>query len=173
MARAALSILFAFAILLSLAILSEAQGLFRLVNGDESSGWAKNFPPGGGRPPFATGVIVDDSFASIYERWNFERFEEGFRIRNAGTGFWLTARDGEAVGYSEFDEKASKWYIERAGDGLYSIKRPSEDLVMTAYRRKSDGPITISLQPAEGADVQKWRLERVDRYRRPALYVQE
>lgn len=171
MARAAL-FLFALAILLPLAILSEAVGVYRLIN-VETEGWAKNFPPGGSRPPFSTGVIVDDNFASIYERWAVEHYEEGFRIRNVGTGFWLTARHGEAVGYSEFDEEASKWYIEGAGGDSLSIKRPNEDVVMTADHNKQTGQVLIALQPADGADAQKWRLERTDTYRRASLYVQE
>ncbi|KAF9900799.1 hypothetical protein EC991_006885 [Linnemannia zychae] len=168
MARTALSLLFACAILLSLAILSEAESVFRLVNA-ESEGWAKNFPPGAGRPPFETSVIIDDNFASIYERWAIDHFEEGYRIRNIGTGFWLTSRDEEVVGSSEFNPEDSKWYIERAGNEEYTIKLPNKDLVMTAHRGKRDEPITITLRPSEGENTQKWRLERLVEYSRPLL----
>lgn len=172
MARAALSLLFACAILLSLGILSEAQRVFRLIN-VETSGWAKNFP-GVGRPPLETSVIIDDGFASIYERWTVEPYDEGFTIRNIGTGFWLTSRgeDEEVVGSSEFNREGSKWYIEKAGDGEFVIKLPNKDLVMTAHRGKRDEPLTIALRPSEGENIQKWRFERLDGYSRP-LYVQE
>lgn len=165
MARASLSFLFALATLLVLAIMSEARPCtlspqYRLVNAD-SEGWAKNFPPGAGRPPFNTGTIIDDGFASIYERWSIERFEEGFRIRNEGTGFWLTAREGEVVGSSEFDEKDSKWYVETAGDGKYIIKVPYQDLVMTVLRKKADYPLSIFLEAADGSNVQRWTFERL------------
>jgi hypothetical protein len=108
-------------------------------------------------------AIIDDGFASVYERWEIEPFEEGFRIRNVGTGFWLTARDGEVFGSSEFDQSDSKWYIERAGDGVFTIKVPNQDTVMTALRKKAGYPISIFLEPADGGDTQKWRLERLAR----------
>jgi hypothetical protein len=78
MVRITLSSLVSFlAVLLLVATTSEAAAIYRIYNGDS---WAKNFPPGGGRPPFFTGVIVDDSFASVYERWTVEHFEDGYRI---------------------------------------------------------------------------------------------
>ncbi|KAF9899386.1 hypothetical protein EC991_008988, partial [Linnemannia zychae] len=165
MARTALSLLFACAILLSLAILSEAERVFRLVNA-ETEGWAKNFP-GVGRPPFETSVTIDDNFASIYERWAIDNFEEGYRIRNVGTGFWLFSRDEEVVGSPEFNPEDSKWYIEKAGDGLFIIKLPNKDLVMTAHRGKRDEPLTIALRPSEGENTQKWRFEPIVGYSRP------
>ncbi|KAG0051160.1 hypothetical protein BGZ89_003636, partial [Linnemannia elongata] len=129
---------------------------FRIYNDDS---WAKNFPAGGGRPPFFTGVIVDDQFASIYERWEIERFEDGFRVQNIGTGYFLTAHNGEAQGSSEFDPETSKWYIERAGDGKYKILVPGQDLVVTAHRPKAEYPISLFLQSAEGSSAQLWTFE--------------
>src|ERR1700744_317056 len=132
MVRITLSSLVSFlAVLLLIATTSEAAAIYRIYNGNS---WAKNFPPGAGRPPFFTGVIVDDNFASVYERWTIEPFEDGFRIANSGTRFWLTARDEEVDGSSEFDAASSKWYIEPAGDGKFKIKTPNKDLVITALR---------------------------------------
>jgi hypothetical protein len=165
MVRASLSFLFALATLFALAILSEARPYtlaieYRIVNA-ETDGWAKNFPPGAGRPPFNTMAIIDNEFASIYERWEIEQFEEGFSIRNVGTGFWLTARDGEVFGSSEFDQSDSKWYVESAGNGLFTIKVPNQDTVMTALHKKAGYPISIFLEPADGGFAQKWRFEHL------------
>ncbi|KAF9925669.1 hypothetical protein BGZ67_008500 [Mortierella alpina] len=161
MARITLSTLVSFLVVLLVATAAEASGVFRLYNGDS---WAKNFPSGGTRPPFNTGVTVDDNFASIYERWTIERFEEGYRIRNAGTGFWLTARKSEVTGSSEFDERYSKWYIEKAGEDKFTIKAPNQDLVVTVRRTQDNYPATLYLEPAEGSESQRWRIERVDGY---------
>ncbi|KAF8926928.1 hypothetical protein BGZ52_005044, partial [Haplosporangium bisporale] len=144
--------------LLLVATTSEAAVLYRINNGDS---WAKNFPPGAGRPPFLTEVIVDNGFASVYERWTVEPFEEGFRIANSGTGFWLTAHNEEVYGSSDFDPASSKWYIERAGDGKFKILRPNKDLVITALRARPDNPVTLFLQSANGSDDQLWSFERI------------
>ncbi|KAK5809330.1 hypothetical protein F5H01DRAFT_40611 [Linnemannia elongata] len=98
MAQITLSTLVSFLVVLLLATTCKAAALFRISNDDS---WAKNFPAGGGRPPFFTSVTVDGYFASIYERWAIEPFEEGYRIRNSGTGYFLTAHNGEAQGSSE------------------------------------------------------------------------
>ncbi|KAG0062835.1 hypothetical protein BGZ90_002923 [Linnemannia elongata] len=158
MARITLSTLVSFLVVLLLATTCKAAAQYRISN---DNSWAKNFPAGGGRPPFFTSVIVDDGFASIYERWTIEPFEEGYRIQNSGTGFFLTARSGEAQGSSEFDPKDSKWYIERAGDGKYKILVPNQDLVVTARRLKADYPITLFLEYAEGTSAQLWTFERI------------
>ncbi|KAF8982414.1 hypothetical protein BGZ46_001307 [Entomortierella lignicola] len=157
MARTILSSLVSFlVVLLLIATTSKAAGTYRLINVDS---WAKNFPPPGGRPPFFTDVVVDDGFASVYERWTVDRFEEGYSIRNQGTGFWLTARDREVDGASEFQSASSKWYVEPSGDGKFKISAPNEDLVITARRRQPDYPVTLFLEPADGSDAQLWRFE--------------
>ncbi|KAF9278060.1 hypothetical protein BGZ88_000820 [Linnemannia elongata] len=157
MARITLSTLVSFFVVLLLATTCKA-AQFRISNDDS---WAKNFPAGGGRPPFFTSVIVDDGFASIYERWAIERFEEGYRIQNIGTGYFLTAHNGEAQGSSEFDPETSKWYIQSAGDGKFKILVPGQDLVVTAHRPKAEYPISLFLQSAEGSSAQLWTLERI------------
>lgn len=158
MVRITLSSLVSFFVVLLVATTSEAAGIYRIYNGNS---WAKNFPAGGGRPPFFTGVIVDDIFASVYERWTVERFEEGFRIANSGTGFWLTARNKEVDGSSDFDSASSKWYIEPAGNGKFKILAPNKNLVITALRARPDYPVTLFLQPADGSDAQLWSFERI------------
>ncbi|WP_225102506.1 hypothetical protein [Streptomyces sp. CoH27] len=128
---------------------------FRLV--DEGTGdWAKNFPPGGTRPPFATGIVLDQGFASIYERWNVTRYEDGYAIRDVGTGFWATDRGGQVLGTSEFDPGTSVWSVERAGGGVFIIKKPGQDLVWTEVDNH------VELKPADGSPAQHWRFEPVD-----------
>ncbi|OAQ25908.1 hypothetical protein K457DRAFT_140856 [Linnemannia elongata AG-77] len=158
MARITLSSLVSFLVVLLLATTCKAAAQYRISN---DNSWAKHFPPGGGQPPFFSSVLVDDNFASIYERWTIERFEDGFRFQNSGTGFFLTARSGEAQGSSEFDPETSKWYIEGAGDGKFKILAPGQDLVVTARRLKAEYPITLFLQPAEGSSAQLWSFERL------------
>ncbi|KAH7054947.1 hypothetical protein BKA57DRAFT_239080 [Linnemannia elongata] len=157
MARITLSTLVSFLVVLLLATTCKA-AQFRISNDDS---WAKTFPVDG-RPPFFTSVIVDGYFASIYERWEIQPFEEGFRIRNIGTGYFLTTHNGEAQGSSEFDPETSKWYIESAGNGKYKILVPNQDLVVTAHRPKAEYPISLFLQSAEGSSAQLWTLERLD-----------
>ncbi|KAF9557453.1 hypothetical protein EC968_007627 [Mortierella alpina] len=161
MVRITLSSLVSFFVVLLIATACEAARQFKLVN---RQGWAKNFPSSGTRPPFITGVIVDYNFASVYERWTVETYEEGYKIRNVGTGFWLTARDGDVNGSSEFNEASSKWYIERAGSGEFTISAPNEDLLVTAVRTQPDYPLSLALRPADGSEEQLWRLEPVDYY---------
>ncbi|KAG0093634.1 hypothetical protein BGZ93_007057 [Podila epicladia] len=158
MARITLSSLVSFLVVLLIATTSNAAAVYRLYNGDS---WAKNFPPGGGRPPFFTGVAVDDSFASVYERWAIERFEEGYRIQNTGTGFWLTARGGEVEGASDFNPESSKWYVQSAGEGKFKISAPNKDLVITTRRRQPDYPVTLFLEPARGEPEQLWSFEHI------------
>jgi len=143
-------------VLLLIATTSKAAS-FKLIN---NGTWAKNFP-GIGRPPLFTTVSVDDNFASVYERWEVETFEEGVRIRNDGTGFWLTARNGEVGGSSEFDPAASKWFIEGGGEGKFKISVPNEDLVMTTDRGQPDSLVTLFLRPADGSPAQLWSFESI------------
>ncbi|KAF9922639.1 hypothetical protein FBU30_007248 [Linnemannia zychae] len=147
-----------FFLVVLLATACQAETVYRLLN---QNNWAKNFPPGGSRPPFFTSVIVDDAFASVYERWVIERFEEGYTIKNLGTGFYLTARNGEAYGSSEFDSTNSKWYIESLGQGFFRISVPNQDLLVTALRKNSQYPISLYLESADGSPEQKWSFERL------------
>ncbi|KAF9273985.1 hypothetical protein BGZ68_001011 [Mortierella alpina] len=162
MVRITLSSLVSFLLVLLVATAAEAAGIFKLVNGN--GGWAKNFPPGAGRPPFFTLVDVDNGFASIYERWNIERFEDGYQIRNEGTGFWLTAHGKEVGGSSELDEGQSTWYIQPAGNGKYKILVRNEDLVVTARQTQPGYPVTLILKPSDGSESQLWSFERTGFY---------
>ncbi len=86
---------------------------YRIYNVED---WAENFLPGAGRPPFYISISFDNNFASVYERVRFlkrvlpdpicdvsihsvtiEHFEEGYRTRNVGTGFWACSYNGEVV----------------------------------------------------------------------------
>lgn len=163
MAWAALSLLFALAILLPLAILTEAEIAFRLTN-VEFRGWAKNLPSEPyAKPPHTAAVVVDEIHASNYEKWTIEEDEGGLStIRNVATQFWLTVRDGEVVGYSEPNAEGSKWSIETDAKTYYSIiKRPNTNLVMTAYRKEPSDPVMISVQPDDGSYAQQWAFIRV------------
>jgi hypothetical protein len=82
-------------------------GYFKLIN-FERGGWAKNFPARAGRPPFVTETTVHNNFASVYEHWTVEQNEEGYTIINQGSGYYLTAYEGEAVGSSQFEKADSK-----------------------------------------------------------------
>ncbi|KAF9189339.1 hypothetical protein BGZ49_003821 [Haplosporangium sp. Z 27] len=159
MARTTLSSLVSFlVVLLLIATTSKAAATFRISN---AGSWAKNFPPSGGKPPFFTSVSVDDSFASIYERWTVEPFENGYRIQNTGTGFWLTAHDGEVDGASEFYPEFSKWYIDRSSEGYFKISGPNGRSVITARRKQPDYPVTLFLDTADGSEAQLWTFERI------------
>ncbi|MBX7554198.1 hypothetical protein ABZX95_40365 [Streptomyces sp. NPDC004232] len=128
---------------------------YRLV--DEGTGdWAKNFPPSGQRPPFATSVVLDKYFASIYERWNVQRFEDGYSIQDAGTGFWATHREGQVLGTSEFDPGNSVWSIQPAGPGVFTIGKRGQDLLWTEVDHH------VELKPADGSPAQLWKFERLD-----------
>ncbi|KAG0236481.1 hypothetical protein BGW42_003387 [Actinomortierella wolfii] len=121
----------------------------------------KNFP--GIRHTISTSVTVDGAFASVYQRWIIESIDDGFKtIKNQGTGYWLTARDGEAVGTPEFNNTASKWIIIEDDDGTNQISVPNQDLVVTPRRREPDYPITLFLEPANGSKAQRWSFERSD-----------
>ncbi|KAF7720757.1 hypothetical protein EC973_006156 [Apophysomyces ossiformis] len=128
---------------------------FRIVNGG-GLGWLKNFPPGGSRPPFVTGVIVDNNYASVYERWTVDPFEEGYIIRNVGTGFTLWAK-GEEVYGSSADKQ--KFYIERHDGGQFTISIPDEDSLLTPGKQGPDYPYTLFLKPADGSPEQTWSFE--------------
>jgi len=100
----------------------------------------------------------------VYERWTIERFEEGFRLQNFGSRFWLTARNNVVDGSSDFNPASSKWYIEPAGDGKFKILVPNKDLVVTALRAQPDYPVTLFLEPADGSEAQLWSFERIVDY---------
>ncbi|MFC9932280.1 hypothetical protein [Streptomyces sp. NPDC127190] len=128
---------------------------FRLIDAGTGD-WAKNFPPGEQRPPFATGVVLDQDFASVYEKWNVTRYEDGYAIQDVGTGFYATDRGGEVLGTSEFDPGTSVWSVEPAGGGLYTIKKRGQDSVWTEVDNH------VELKPADGSSTQRWAFERVD-----------
>ncbi|KAF9178614.1 hypothetical protein BGZ50_007601 [Haplosporangium sp. Z 11] len=137
-----------------------AASQFRITN-RAGVGWMKNFP---GTPdhPLFTLVIADNQFASVYERWSVERFEEGYMIRNVGTRYWLTARGEEAVGSSQFDAENAKWYIESAGDGSFTIKLPNQDLVLSGRQREPGSSVAVSVEPADGSETQLWSIQPME-----------
>ncbi|XP_006458864.1 hypothetical protein AGABI2DRAFT_134468 [Agaricus bisporus var. bisporus H97] len=128
----------------------------KIISEEGSKPWAKSFPPGGSRPPFFMGISFDNSFASIYQRWEIGRFEEGYTIKNNGNGFWAYGKDGEVFTSNEFDPSHCKWYIESAGEGIYKIQVPAQDLVWTVKRREPDYPLSVYLAPADGYDYQNF-----------------
>ncbi|KAF7773110.1 hypothetical protein Agabi119p4_5277 [Agaricus bisporus var. burnettii] len=130
--------------------------LVKIVNEKGFKPWAKSFPPSGSRPPFFMGISFDNSFASIYQRWEIKPFEEGYTIQNKGNGFWAYSKDGEAFTSNVFDPSHCKWYIESAGEGIYKIQVPAQDLVWTVKSREPDYPLSVYLAPADGNDNQNF-----------------
>ncbi|KAF9555621.1 hypothetical protein EC968_008838 [Mortierella alpina] len=158
MVRITLSSLVSFLVVLLIATACEAAGEYRLVN-DQS--WAKSFPSSNTRPPLTSIVIVDTTFASVYERWTVEPFEGGYKIQNIGTRYWLTAHGDDVNGASEFNKADSKWSIEQAGFGTVRISVPNNDLVVTVVRHGPNNPASLALRPADGSEEQSWHLELI------------
>ncbi|KAF7722498.1 hypothetical protein EC973_003090 [Apophysomyces ossiformis] len=154
----ALSTLLALVVLLQTIVVSVIATEYRIVNGG-GLGWLKNFPKGHGRPPFATPVAVDSNYASIYERWTIDHADEGYIIRNVGTGYTLWAK-GEEVEASS--EDAQKFYIESHGSGKFTISIPNEDKLVAPGKLGPEYPYTLFLQPANGSPAQTWSFERIN-----------
>lgn len=125
---------------------------YRVVS-QETGAWAKNFPTPGRS---TSQVLLDEQFASIFERWSISPYEGQFTIQNAGTGHWATAENGQVVGSSELNGADAVWTIERAGSGSFTIARAGEDLVWTASEDH------IELKPADGSDAQRWSFSPAD-----------
>ncbi|MDN3248572.1 hypothetical protein J2S54_006838 [Streptomyces sp. DSM 42143] len=121
---------------------------FRITS-QETGAWAKNFPAPGEQ---ATSLVVlDDQFASIFERWTIRPHEGQYTIQNAATGHWATAeKNGQVVGSSELNGTNADWRIERAGAEGFTIGRAGDDLVWTASEDH------IELKPADGSNAQRW-----------------
>ncbi|KAF9555418.1 hypothetical protein EC968_008903, partial [Mortierella alpina] len=145
----------------SFATACEASEVYKLVN---DRGWAKNFPTSRTRPPFISTVLVDKTYASIYELWTVERFEDGYRVRNKGSKYWLTARGNDVDGSPAFRTESSKWYIQPAGNGKYKILTPDADLMVTVGQPRPGDRISLLLQQADGSEDQLWHFEPLDNY---------
>ncbi|MFB7510551.1 hypothetical protein [Streptomyces broussonetiae] len=79
----------------------------------------------------------------------------GYAIRDVGTGFWATDRDGRVLGTSDFDSGGSVWVVQRADDGAFTISKRGQASVWTAVGDH------VELKPANGSSAQHWRFERL------------
>lgn len=129
-----------------------APGLYRIVNA-VSGTWARNTPGPGHQGPWRTSIIMTTDAISGYQTWNISHYEEGYRIRNYGSGnsAFSTGNEGDPV--QGFSDGLTKWYIESAGENEYRIHYPNKDLVWTLEPEEGFWK-TVALEPAQGKETQ-------------------
>ena len=89
---------------------SAAQFRITATSGD----WLKTFPTSDNTPSV---VLLDDHFASVYERWAIEGSGERYTVRNIGTGHYISCSGESCVATKE----PMAFSISSAGDGFYFV----------------------------------------------------
>ncbi|HEY9328830.1 MAG TPA: hypothetical protein VIS09_11425 [Streptomyces sp.] len=125
---------------------------YRIVN-EATGAWVKNFPAPGAEAT-TTPLVLDDGFASIYERWFIARGESGFTIENQGSQHRAIKQDDAVVGSRVVNDQ--NWQIESAGNATFTIGAPDSDTVWTA---KDD---RVKLEPANGSGEQRWAVQPIN-----------
>ncbi|KAJ3576377.1 hypothetical protein NP233_g466 [Leucocoprinus birnbaumii] len=129
-----------------------APGLYR-INNHAAGTWARNTPGPGHQGPWRSMIIMTTDAITGYQVWNISHYEEGYMIRNHGSGnlAFSTGHEGNLV--EGFSDSLTKWYIEPAGGDSYKIQYPNRDLVWT-LANVDDFWKTVALEPAQGTDSQ-------------------
>ncbi|MEV7010764.1 hypothetical protein [Streptosporangium sp. NPDC051022] len=135
-------------------------GIYRIVNVASHSSLRAYHP---GRPVFVSSTRENPG---PFELWKIAQSGDGFTIENVGLSYtggsaYTVARRTEEGEPVVTGHRPTPWSIETAGDDLYVIKAPNEDLLWNA-----EPPVVprgeVKLRGANGSDTQRWRLEPVN-----------
>ncbi|KAG0368011.1 hypothetical protein BGX24_002980 [Mortierella sp. AD032] len=97
--------------------------------------------------------------------WEVKLAPGGYTIRQPGDRPFTYGliQKYDAVFVSS-EEARQPWAVEEAGDNLYTIRAPYDDLLFTQTPEKS---VQVHLKPATGAGIQRWRFVPILEYSRP------
>ncbi|KAG9323170.1 hypothetical protein KVV02_001801 [Mortierella alpina] len=97
-----------------------------------------------------SGSVVVDHDKTSFGVWAIRPQQEGALLYNPRTGEYLGVNGGKVVVAAD---RRQTWSLESAGNGVYKIKLPNEDLVLDVDRQSKQ----VVLQRSNGSVEQLWQ----------------